>query len=105
MHSGKPAEPPPPDAGYCIKGWGASAAPTHSYLSQTRCGGGVAARTVNGSCNRPSARYTMCPNGAGTTQVTAVLQHKSAEQVRAACEADSSCVGFTLSGGSAQLLR
>lgn len=106
--SGRPPPgPPPKGAGYCIKGWATSSGTesTYSYLSQTRCGGGVTAKTVNGTCNRPSARYTMCPNGAGTTQVIQVLPgHLSAEQAAAACERSASCVGFTLSGGVASLL-
>ena len=106
--NGKPAPgPPPKGAGYCIKGWGKSSSPgsTYSYLSQTRCGGGVVAKTVNGTCNRRSARYTVCPNGAGTTQVIQVLPGRSsAEQGAAACERSTSCVGFTLIGSVVSLL-
>jgi|EP01046_Picozoa_sp_COSAG06_P008390 hypothetical protein len=105
--NGRPAPgPPPKDTGYCIKGWGGSSGThSHSYLSQSRCGGGVVAKTVNGSCNRPGARYTMCPNGAGTTLPIEVLPgHKTAEQAAVACDHDARCVGFTLKGGTASLL-
>lgn len=102
-----PPGPPPKGAGYCIKGWvkSSSAVSTHSYLSQTRCGGTVMAKTVNGTCNRPSARYTMCPDGAGTTQVIQVIPgNSSAEQGAKACERSKNCVGFTLIGGVVSLL-
>lgn len=100
-----PPGPPPRGMGYCIKGWGQPSTPTHSYLSQTRCGGGVAAKTVTGGCNRPTARYTMCPNGAGTTQIIETLAGgTTAEQASVACEHDARCVGFTVNSIGANLL-
>jgi hypothetical protein len=104
--NGRPLPGPPlKGLGYCIKGWGETSTPTHSYLSQTRCGGGVAAKTVFGGCNRPTARYTLCPNGAGTTQVIGTLPGSiTTEQASVACERDARCVGFTLDSGGANLL-
>ena len=109
--NGRPnGKPPPPNAGYCIKGWGGQGHghPTHSYLSQSRCGGGIAAQTINGSCNRPSARYTYCPSGAGTTQVISQIPgRKTAAQVAVACEHAENCVGFNWAppdGNNAKLL-
>lgn len=94
---------------YCIKGWVQNASVT-SYLSQIRCGvssdgSAIRAKTVNGSCNDPEARYTVCPDGGGDTMPLATVQGKP-ETVEKTCSANPKCVGFQLvSGGGGTLLQ
>jgi hypothetical protein len=93
---------------YCIKGWVTNTS-VNSFLSQTTCGVGpdngsvIAATTVNGSCNDPAARYTVCPHGGGDTRFLArTTKGSSAAAIAAACRANKQCVGFVSpSGGSA----
>ena len=76
------------------------------YLSQTVCGDGVQANTVDGSCNDPAAKYTMCPNGAGTLEPLQPLPAGGTPAAAAkACAADRGCVGFVVGGPSSTTLR
>jgi len=86
------------DAGpYCVKGWVVNAS-VDSFLSQKTCGLGangslVAAVTLSGSCNDPSAKYTLCPNGGGDTMPLSSASG-SAAQLAKACDSNKACVGF-----------
>ena len=87
-----------PGGPYCIKGWVKNSS-MNSYLSQRTCGVSgdgsvVAARTINGSCNDPSAQYTVCPDGGGDTMPLLSLVGASAASVATICEKHPECVGF-----------
>ena len=88
LRAGAPSKAGP----YCIKGWVFNAS-VDSFISQKTCGGGIAATTVSGGCNDPDARYTLCPNGGGDTQLLARATGDAAAMANT-CDANKQCVGF-----------
>ena len=55
---------------------------------------------MNGSCNDPTARYTLCPDGAGTlTALQPLPSRATAAEAAKACAADPKCAGFVVGAG------
>lgn len=104
--SNPPREPAPNgvDVGYCIKGWVHDKS-ANSYISRARCGNGVPAKIVAGSCNNPNAQYIVCPDGSGDVMsYGSRAAGKDAAALAQACDSDQECVGFMVdSAGGVKL--
>ena len=65
------------------------------------------AQTLAGSCNDPTAQYTVCPDGGGDTMPLRAVAGGSAAALATACDQNKQCVGFLAwkPGGGGVLLR